>query len=99
MIGLYNARPAQVQAMRIILGATTRGQIRGFCPNANVGVKLERVDSELREDETDIRWVLVDNGKGRVSEMRHDGDWLVRESDESFVIMPDQEFSERYVRA
>lgn len=86
--------------MRIVLGTTTRTQIKEFCPRANVGVLHEDgVDSE-----TDIRWVHVPNGAGEGADLQADGDWLVEMPGGDrhrilYRILADSEFHHEYEAA
>lgn len=86
----YNTRAAQVSAMRILIGTTSRPEIIAFAPEANVGV----LSTDMTQ--TDIRWVQVP-GEGNSQEMRNDGDWLVKTERGYYLILSDREFNERYV--
>ena len=87
MIGEYNTRAARVRALRVILGTTTRSDIRELV-NANVGI--------ANDDEKDIRWVILFNAPEGLQELRNDGDWIVEPPDGPAYIITDQQFNERF---
>lgn len=90
----FRIRNHKVRAMRIIIGETTRTQIRTFAPEAHVGA---RMDDAGVIDEVDIRWVVVSNGlDSEPAEMQENGDWLVRHPSGRYEILPDAEFHARY---
>lgn len=93
-VTVYNSKPQQVRAMRIILGATTRTEIRQFCPSANVGVLV----TDGVEQEKDIRWVYLPREITR-QELVDDGDWLVELPDGVYAFFSDYEFNLIYERA
>lgn len=90
-------RGKEVTALRVLLGTTTRGEIKAFCPSANVGyVAHKGVDIDA---ETDIRWVVVPHNGSLTDELSNDGDWIVQRSPGHFFILTDTEFHREYVMA
>lgn len=87
----FTPRHQYVRAMRIILGETTRPQIRELCPLANVGVLYEN----NLPIETDIRWAHLPDG----SELSQDGDWLVEVAPGKFAFISDSDFHKQYEAA
>lgn len=69
--GRFRARPTEVDALRIVLGVTTKADILALCPDANVGVP-GHFDNHAT---TDLRWVVIFTSGGSVE--AHDGDWIV----------------------
>lgn len=90
-IGKYRTRAADVVALRVILGATTRADIRKIAPGANVG------GPTLNDDETDLRWIFLGSAPQGQQEIRNDGDWIVSPPDGPAFILCDRQFNERYV--
>lgn len=84
-------RRREVQAMRVLLGITTKDEILKFCPKANVGYANNNIK--------DIRWVLVPHNGTLIDEMQHDGDWIIEVATGHWVIKSDTEFHREYVIA
>jgi uncharacterized protein YegP (UPF0339 family) len=88
---MYRIKPVTVEAIRFILGVTTKGDILKFCPRANVGVKVESPEEYAAEnDSTDIRWIEID---GTTVD---DGEWLIKTSEGLYVPCPNDIFVESY---
>lgn len=87
----FKPRNAEVRAMRIIIGETTRKQIQDFAPQANVGIPTPPKGGTV--DYTDIRWVVVSNGLDHEpAEMMENGEWLVQRPDGQYEFMSDTAF-------
>ncbi|MFD6400718.1 hypothetical protein [Nocardia sp. NPDC060249] len=83
----YRARPATVEAVQFIHGASTRTDMLAFCPKANIGSPWEDTD------DTDIRWFFVPcRGDGEV----RDGDWILRATDGTYTVCREDDFARRY---
>lgn len=94
----FKPRDAEVRAMRIIIGETTRSQIEEFCPTANIGCRWNP-DLDM-QDEKDIRWVVASNGiNNEPAEMQENGDWLVQLGSGQYEMLPDAEFHAKYEAA
>lgn len=89
-VGKYRTRSADVEALRIILGTTTRADIRKIAPAANVG------GPTLDDDETDLRWICLMSAPEGQRDVRNDGDWIVSPPDGPTFVLTDQQFHERY---
>lgn len=87
----FKPRHQYVRAMRIILGETTRSQVLGLCPLANIGVLYVG----RKPVETDIRWAHLPDG----SELSRDGDWLVEIAPGKFSFIADTDFHNQYESA
>lgn len=87
-VSRYRTRSADVEAMRFILGVTTRSELKGFVPGANVGF--------APNDETDIRWVCLFSAPEGQRDIENDGDWIVNPPDGPAFILTDKQFHERY---
>ncbi|QGJ92827.1 hypothetical protein SEA_PUREGLOBE5_67 [Arthrobacter phage Pureglobe5] len=85
------------QAMRVILGTTTRTQILEFCPGANVGCGSKQMGGTWVADPLDVRWVFLPSAPIGRCEVRNDGDWLVRHPEGDIEVMTDAEFNRKYV--
>lgn len=72
----YRYLGAEVTALRIVIGKTTKSDILFVCPTANVGAH--------ENDETDLRWVVVDH-LGYHAEVRQ-GEWIVRYNTETEAV-------------
>jgi len=90
-VGKYRTRPADVEALRVILGTTTRADIRNIVPGANVG------GPTLDDGETDLRWIFLPSAPEGQKEIRNDGDWIVNPPDGPAFVLTDKQFHERYV--
>lgn len=90
-IGKYRTRAADVEALRVILGVTTRADIRKIAPGANVG------GPTLDDIETDLRWISLMSAPEGQRDVRNDGDWIVSPPDGPAFVLSDKQFNERYV--
>jgi hypothetical protein len=88
-IGKYRTRAADVEALRIILGTTTKDEIQAFVPGANVGY--------AGNDPKDIRWVCLFSAPEGQRDVQNDGDWIVSPPDGPAFVLTDKQFNERYV--
>ena len=89
-VGKYRTRSADVEALRIILGTTTRADIRKICAGANVGAPT------LDDDETDLRWISLFSAPEGQRDVQNDGDWIVNPPDGPAFVLADKQFNERY---
>lgn len=83
----FQTRIFSVEAVQIVLGTTTKGDILRLCPLANVGVPVTvRDDLSAELSSTDLRWVLIPGIDGLIQ--AKDLDWVVKADDEYLVIPP-----------
>ncbi|WP_237082193.1 hypothetical protein [Mycobacteroides abscessus] len=83
----FRARTFSVEAVQIVLGSTTKGDILGLCPLANIGVPVTARDGASAElSSTDLRWVQIPGVDGPLD--ARDRDWVVKADDEYLVIPP-----------
>lgn len=86
----YRTRSADVEALRVILGTTTRADIRKIAPGANVG------GPTVDDNETDLRWISLFSAPEGQRDVRNDGDWIVSPPDGPAFVLTDKQFNERY---
>lgn len=84
-------RQRPLRAMRVMLGTTTKDDILGFCPRANVG--------HAGDDRKDIRWVAVPHNGDLWDRMGCDGDWIVEKAPGQFFIYSDTDLHREFVIA
>ena len=87
--GRFRARAVDVDAVRVVLGTTTKADILALCPSANVGVG----GCTENPDSTDLRWAIVATSTGPVPVL--DGDWIVALFT-GFEVLPDARFRTRF---
>lgn len=89
--GRFMARELEADALRVVVGTTTKADILALCPTANVGIG-GAVDDPTS---TDLRWVLVTTSTGPVPVL--DGDWIVAVAG-GFDVLPNARFHARFTR-
>lgn len=87
--GRFRARAVDVDAVRVVLGVTTKADVLALCPSANVGVG----GCTDNPDSTDLRWAIVATSTGPVPVL--DGDWIVALST-GFEVLSDARFRARF---
>ena len=87
--GRFRARAVDVDAVRVVLGVTTKADILALCPSANVGVG----GCTDNPDSADLRWVIVATSTGPVPAL--DGDWIVALS-AGFEVLSNARFRARF---
>ena len=99
MSNVIKVRPkiVELDAMRFTLGTTTKREILDFCPDADIGVK---VNGWLSEDElldsTDLQWIIISGKGGEVAGYLRDGDWLLKGVTGRYFIREDDEYRQTY---
>ena len=85
----FRALPVEVDALRVVLGVTSKDDILALCPSANVGVPVVGHG----EDKRDLRWIFIDTGAGPVPAGH--GDWIVS-TPAGFEVLTDDRFRSRF---
>lgn len=96
-MGVKRYRPLNVvvEALRIVEGETTKGDILAFCPDANVGATVTEDDPSGLAS-TDLYWIELPPDDDGTSWCAREGDYVVKGVTGHFFVRPERSFAEAY---